>query len=121
MPIEYRHSFIINSMVLDKSIKFHCCSRKQNMQVLAHEIKILSNHLLASVHVLQVMESEKVNQILESFAVQCAALVRSRRETALSESTEPLPEQTLNISEGAALAFCSSQSSLFIEGSIFHM
>lgn len=63
MQIQNRHSFIINSLVLDKSIKFHCCSRKQNMQVPAREIEILSNHLLAAIRVLWVMESEKVNQI----------------------------------------------------------
>lgn len=52
MPIQNRHSFIINTLVLDKSIKFHYCSRKLNMQVLAREIEILSNHLFASVRVL---------------------------------------------------------------------
>lgn len=52
MPVQNRHSFIIYSVVLDKSIKFHYCSRKLNMQVLAHEIEISSNHLLASVQVL---------------------------------------------------------------------
>ena len=52
MPIQSRHSFIINSVVLDKSIKFHYCCRKLNMQVLPHEREILSNLLLASVQVL---------------------------------------------------------------------
>lgn len=49
VPIQNRHSFIINSVVLDKPIKFHYCSRKLNVQVLAREREILSNHLLASV------------------------------------------------------------------------
>lgn len=52
MPIQNRHSFIINSVVLDKSIKFPYWSTKLNVQVLAREIEILSSHLLASVWVL---------------------------------------------------------------------
>lgn len=90
MPIKNRHSFIINTVVLDKSTKFHCCSRKLNMQVLAREIEILSNHLIASVWVLWLMESEKVNQVSESFAVQCAAMVRGTREMAVSLSPQSL-------------------------------
>jgi len=49
MPVRNGHSFIINSVVLDKSTKFHYCSRKLNMHVLARETEILSDHLLALV------------------------------------------------------------------------
>lgn len=52
MPVQNRHSVITGSVVLDKSIKFRYCSRKLNLQVLAREIEIVSNHLLASVWVL---------------------------------------------------------------------
>lgn len=52
MPVQNRHSFITGSVVLDKSIKFRYCSRKLNVQVLAREIEIVSNHLFASVWVL---------------------------------------------------------------------
>lgn len=51
MPIENRHSFITGSVSLDKSIRFHYCSRKLNMQVLAREIEIMSDHLFASLWV----------------------------------------------------------------------
>lgn len=84
MPVQNRHSFITGSVVLVKSIKFHCCSRKLNMQVLAHETEIVSDRLFASVWVLLVMDLEKVHQIPESSAVQCAAVVRSRQEVAVS-------------------------------------
>lgn len=52
MPVQNRHSFITVSVVLDKSIKFRYCSRKLNIQVLAREIGIMSDHLFASVWVL---------------------------------------------------------------------
>lgn len=52
MPVQNRHPFITVSVVLDESIKFRYCSRKLNVQVLAREIGIMSNHLFASVWVL---------------------------------------------------------------------
>lgn len=84
MPVQNRHSFITVSVVLDESIKFRYCSRKLNIQVLACEIEIMSNHLFASVWVLRVMDLEKVNKRPESSAVQCAAVVKSRQEMAVS-------------------------------------
>lgn len=38
MPIRNRCSLVINSMVLGEPIRFHYCSRKLNMQVLAREM-----------------------------------------------------------------------------------
>lgn len=49
MPIQNRHSFITESVVLDKSIKFCYCRRRLNVQVLACEIEIVSNHLFVPV------------------------------------------------------------------------
>lgn len=49
MPVQNRHSFITGSVMLDKSIKFCYCRRRLNMQFLAREIEIVSNHLFASV------------------------------------------------------------------------
>lgn len=38
MPIRNWYSFVINSVVLGEPIRFHYCSRKLNMQVLAREM-----------------------------------------------------------------------------------
>lgn len=38
MPIRNWCSLVFNSVVLGEPIRFHYCSRKLNMQVLAHEM-----------------------------------------------------------------------------------
>lgn len=66
------------------------------------------------------MESEKVNQVLEGFTVQHAAMVRGSQERAVSLAPQNFVRmQTLSILEGAALALYPSQSSLFSEGKCF--